>query len=96
MTETSLAFIFLDPSDAPRKVSPTGKALMHAEFRIIDEHGADCGPDEVGELWGAGSISATRMTGRPRKLRPEPTLRRAEHLRSGSVVIAAGVTGDGS
>lgn len=54
MTETSPAAIFLDPSDALRKIGSTGKALMHTEFRIVNEEGADCGPDEVGELWVAG------------------------------------------
>jgi fatty-acyl-CoA synthase len=54
MTETSPACIFLDPGDALRKIGSTGKALLHTEFRIVDEHGADCGPDQVGELWVAG------------------------------------------
>ena len=54
MTETSPAAIFLDPGDALRKIGSTGKALMHTEFRIVDEDGADCGADEVGELWVAG------------------------------------------
>ncbi len=54
MTETSPACIFLDPGDALRKIGSTGKALMHTEFRIVNEGGADCGPDQVGELWVAG------------------------------------------
>jgi fatty-acyl-CoA synthase len=54
MTETSPAAIFLDPGDALRKIGSTGKALMHTEFRIVDEAGRDCGPDEIGELWVAG------------------------------------------
>ncbi len=54
MTETSPACIFLDTGDALRKIGSTGKALMHTEYRIVDEQGADCGPDEVGELWVAG------------------------------------------
>jgi len=54
MTETSPACIFLDPSDALRKIGSTGKALMHTEFRIVNDDGGDCGPDEVGELWVAG------------------------------------------
>ncbi|WP_420453814.1 acyl-CoA synthetase [Ilumatobacter sp.] len=54
MTETSPASIFLDPADALRKIGSTGKALMHTEFRIVDDEGADRGPDEVGELWVAG------------------------------------------
>ena len=54
MTETSPACIFLDPGDALRKIGSTGKALLHTEFRIVDDTGAECGPDEVGELWVAG------------------------------------------
>ncbi|WP_350168085.1 acyl-CoA synthetase [Ilumatobacter fluminis] len=54
MTETSPAAIFLDPGDALRKIGSTGKALMHTEFRIVNDDGGDCGPDEVGELWVAG------------------------------------------
>ena len=54
MTETSPACIFLDPGDALRKIGSTGKALLHTEFRIVAEDGADAGPDEVGELWVAG------------------------------------------
>ena len=54
MTETSPACIFLDPGDALRKIGSTGKALLHTEFRIVDEEGGDCRPDEVGELWVAG------------------------------------------
>jgi len=54
MTETSPACIFLDPSDALRKIGSTGKPLLHTEYRIVDDEGNDCGPDEVGELWVAG------------------------------------------
>jgi len=54
MTETSPACIFLDPSDSLRKIGSTGKPLLHTEFRIVNEDGGDCGPEEVGELWVAG------------------------------------------
>ncbi len=54
MTETSPACIFLDPDDALRKIGSTGKALMHTEFRIVNDDGGDCGSDEIGELWVAG------------------------------------------
>jgi len=54
MTETSPACIFLDPGDALRKIGSTGKALMHTEFRIVNDDGDDCGADEIGELWVAG------------------------------------------
>ena len=54
MTETSPACIFLDPTEALRKIGSTGKALLHTEMRIVNEDGGDCGPDEIGELWVAG------------------------------------------
>ncbi|MFK8024169.1 MAG: long-chain fatty acid--CoA ligase [Ilumatobacter sp.] len=54
MTETSPASIFLDPSDALRKLGSTGKALMHTEFRIVNDDGGDCAAEEIGELWVAG------------------------------------------
>ena len=54
MTETSPACIFLDPADAIRKIGSTGKVLMHTEARIVNAAGADCGADEIGELWVAG------------------------------------------
>ncbi len=54
MTETSPASILLNPDDAIRKLGSTGKTLMHTESRIVNDDGADCAPDEVGELWVAG------------------------------------------
>lgn len=54
MTETSPASIFLNPDDALRKLGSTGKVLLHTEYRIVNETGGDCGPEEVGELWVAG------------------------------------------
>ena len=54
MTETSPACIFLNPDDAMRKLGSTGKVLLHTEARIVDESGADCAPNQVGELWVAG------------------------------------------
>jgi fatty-acyl-CoA synthase len=54
MTETSPACIFLEAGDVLRKIGSTGKALLHAEARIVDDDGGDCGPDEIGELWVAG------------------------------------------
>ena len=54
MTETSPACIFLDSSEALRKVGSTGKVLLHTEMRIVNDEGGECGPDEIGELWVAG------------------------------------------
>lgn len=54
MTETSPACIFLDPSDSLRKIGSTGKPLLHTEYRIVNDAGDNCAPDEVGELWVAG------------------------------------------
>ncbi len=61
MTETSPACIFLDTGDSLRKIGSTGKALMHTEYRIVNEEGDDCGTDEVGELWVAGPEHHTRL-----------------------------------
>ncbi len=54
MTETSPACIFLDPSDALRKLGSAGKALLHTEMKIVNEDGRECGPGEIGELRVAG------------------------------------------
>ena len=54
MTETSPACIFLDPKDALRKIGSTGKCLLHTEIRIVNDEGADCVPEQIGELWIAG------------------------------------------
>jgi fatty-acyl-CoA synthase len=54
MTETSPACIFLDPADSLRKQGSIGKVLMHTEARIVNEAGADCAANEIGELWVAG------------------------------------------
>jgi fatty-acyl-CoA synthase len=54
MTETSPACIFLDPSDALRKLGSAGKALLHTEMKIVSEDGRECGPGEIGELRVAG------------------------------------------
>ena len=54
MTETSPACIFLAPADAIRKLGSTGKVLLHTEARVVNDVGADCGPNEIGELWVAG------------------------------------------
>ncbi len=67
MTETSPAAIFLDPSDALRKIGSTGKALMHTEFRIVNGDGEDCVVDEVGELWVAGPHITPGYWNKPRE-----------------------------
>ena len=62
MTETSPACIALAPEDALRKIGSTGKALVHAEFRIVapaddtdtDTDGGDGAEDEAGDGAKAG------------------------------------------
>lgn len=50
MTETGPSVILLDRKDMRRKVGSCGKALVHAQARIVDADGHDVQADEVGEL----------------------------------------------
>ncbi|MEZ5726803.1 MAG: AMP-binding protein [Burkholderiaceae bacterium] len=54
MTETSPGVAMLGADDAARKVGSAGKALLHAEVRIVDADGHDVGPNQMGELWTRG------------------------------------------
>jgi len=54
MTETSPASVFLDPTDAMRKIGSAGKPLLHTEVRIVTDAGHDANVGEVGELWTKG------------------------------------------
>jgi acyl-CoA ligase (AMP-forming) (exosortase A-associated) len=41
---------FLDPSQVDVRPTSIGKAIPNAEILVVDEHGRECGPNEVGEL----------------------------------------------
>ena len=54
MTETSPGCVCLDAADAARKIGSSGKALLHAEVKIVDSTGRDVKPGEIGEIWVRG------------------------------------------
>ncbi|NVB43319.1 long-chain fatty acid--CoA ligase [Pseudenhygromyxa sp. WMMC2535] len=51
LTEAGPNNFWLPPERVRDKPGAVGWPLMHVEVRIIDQHGAVCGPEEVGELW---------------------------------------------
>lgn len=50
LTETASQIATLAPQDALRKLGSAGKPLFGAELRILGETGAECPPDEAGEI----------------------------------------------
>jgi len=54
LTETSPTLFLTDADHALSKAGSVGKPAMHTEFRIVDEHGADVAPGQIGELWARG------------------------------------------
>jgi fatty-acyl-CoA synthase len=54
MTETGPLMLFLDRSDAARKIGSAGKPILHGEVRVVGAEGADAESGEVGELWVRG------------------------------------------
>ncbi|MBX7212906.1 MAG: long-chain fatty acid--CoA ligase [Thermoflexales bacterium] len=50
LTEAGPNTFWLPREDVRRKPGAVGRPLFHVQTRIVDEHGAPCGPDEVGEL----------------------------------------------
>jgi fatty-acyl-CoA synthase len=50
MSEFPTMMLWLAAEDAMAKAGSVGKACRAAEVRIVDEHGADTGVDEVGEI----------------------------------------------
>lgn len=54
LTETSPTHFLLVPEDFQRKAGTIGRPSMHAEARIVDEHGRDVPPGVVGEVVVAG------------------------------------------
>jgi acyl-CoA ligase (AMP-forming) (exosortase A-associated) len=70
----------LPPEEIERRPGSMGKAIPETEIFVIDEHGNECGPEEVGELVHAGptvalgywnrSPEVTAAVYRPHPLRP--------------------------
>lgn len=50
LTEVGPNCFLLDESDAIRKLGSIGKPMPHSKVRLIDNHGGDVAPGEVGEL----------------------------------------------
>jgi fatty-acyl-CoA synthase len=50
LTEAGPNNFWLPPAEVRRKPGAVGYPLFHVEIKIIDSSGAECGPDETGEL----------------------------------------------
>jgi fatty-acyl-CoA synthase len=51
LTEAGPNNFWLPAEQARSKPGAVGWPLMHVDIRIVDEHGRDCDPEHVGELW---------------------------------------------
>ena len=51
MSEFPTLMLLLRADEALERIGSTGKACSVADIRIVDEHGEDVGPGEVGEIW---------------------------------------------
>ena len=65
MTETAAAGCMLAKADIPSKIGSAGKALMHSEIKIVDEAGAECAPNVLGEIWFKGACITPGYWRRP-------------------------------
>jgi O-succinylbenzoate-CoA ligase len=50
LTESCGPACLMDSENALRKPSSTGKAFYHTDVRVVNKAGADCGPEEAGEV----------------------------------------------
>ncbi len=50
LTEAGPNTFWLPREDVRRKPGAVGHPLFHISVRVVDEHGAECGPEQVGEL----------------------------------------------
>jgi len=50
LTESCGPACLMDPENALRKPSSTGRAFFHTEIRVVNASGEDCGPEEAGEV----------------------------------------------
>lgn len=51
LTEAGPNNFWLPPEEVRRRPGSVGAPLMHVDIRVVDEAGAEVGPEEVGELW---------------------------------------------
>ena len=71
-TETSI-LLWAHEEDVARKPGSVGKPVFHAEVRIVDRHGRQCQPGQVGEIVVRGSIMMTEYWQDP--VKTEDTIR---------------------
>jgi len=65
LTETCGPACLMDPDNALRKPSSTGRALFHTDVKIVDDNGAECAPNEAGEVWVKGPHIMREYWNRP-------------------------------
>jgi len=69
---------YLPPEEVARRPTSMGHAIPNTEIMIVDDDGALCGPDEVGELVHRGPTVSMGYWGQPelteKMLRPHPHL----------------------
>jgi len=65
MTEAGPAYIVMPKEEVTKRIGSVGKPIPPMEIRIVDDEGAECAPDEVGEL-------LTRMPGVQREYYRDP------------------------
>ena len=61
---TELLHIFLSNRPGDVRYGTTGRPVPGYEVKLLDEHGAEVGPGEIGDLWVSGASSATHYSGR--------------------------------
>ncbi len=65
LTETCGPACLIDAKNAVKKAGSTGPAFFHTQVRIVDEDGADCAPNEPGEVIVAGRHILKEYWNRP-------------------------------
>jgi|TARA_Y100000310_G_scaffold332176_2_gene407259 O-succinylbenzoate-CoA ligase len=51
LTESCGPACVINAENALKKIGSTGRAFFHTDVRVVNEEGADCTPDEQGEVW---------------------------------------------
>ncbi len=85
LTEAGPNTFWLPPADVRRKPGAVGLPLFFIDAKVVDETGAELGPDEVGELWVRGPHVCRGYWGRPEEtakvITPEGWLRTGDLAR---------------
>ncbi len=82
LTEFTSVVTLLPPDQVEVRGESIGRPVPGVDVRIVDEHGGDVAPGQVGELWARG---ATRMTGYWGDPEATATKLRSEWLRTGDL-----------